>query len=420
MKVLRITHQNNQAGRAQPIWVWPWLSAVILLMAASFASLAGAQTHATAALRPQTPIAKISYAGGYLAQDLDAFGLWTEYKSNGEVNYTFAEAIQNSPPHSETPEGAAPSSFDLIGAAGKVTLRINPQAKTISGEWPNHPMAVIHKITAIDGIVFTQTSPENPAPEIPESVTPAPVSPAPINPVPEIMAPAPIYPGSSSRPDRSSSAQSRPNTGPFLAPRPEQINAARYKTGMFEKTAPTAWVERTDDGRVFNFQQIGLDPTRLYLHDALRQVFVILEPAARRSFIAEQGQGLREMYALTDFSIEPQIDRPSAPSPPPPYTPRPDIADRPGALTPAQRTDCLKSGGVVERAGLLGAERCTIRYDDAGMICADSVNCQGQCRASGNPAIGEQATGVCQANNNPFGCYAEIKNGRAEPMLCVD
>jgi hypothetical protein len=29
-------------------------------------------------------------------------------------------------------------------------------------------------------------------------------------------------------------------------------------------------------------------------------------------------------------------------------------------------------------------------------------------------------TGVCQATDNPFGCFSEVLGGKAGPGLCVD
>jgi hypothetical protein len=89
--------------------------------------------------------------------------------------------------------------------------------------------------------------------------------------------------------------------------------------------------------------------------------------------------------------------------------------------TPGERAACEASGGYVEMAGLLGHERCTRRYTDGGKVCSDSAECEGQCRAenaSGQP--GEAMTGLCTANDNPFGCYAIIDKGRSIGVMCVD
>lgn len=92
-------------------------------------------------------------------------------------------------------------------------------------------------------------------------------------------------------------------------------------------------------------------------------------------------------------------------------------------LSSEQRAACEASGGIVERAGLLGAERCTRTFSDAGSACKSSDDCEGQCRAEpGTEPEGflQLAKGVCQANDNPFGCFANVENGTLGPMLCVD
>lgn len=91
--------------------------------------------------------------------------------------------------------------------------------------------------------------------------------------------------------------------------------------------------------------------------------------------------------------------------------------------TARERTRCDALGGKIERAGMLGYERCTRPYADAGKSCMDSAQCEGQCRTMDDFSIqadGKTTTGQCQVNDNPFGCYGEIKRGRVETMLCVD
>jgi len=85
---------------------------------------------------------------------------------------------------------------------------------------------------------------------------------------------------------------------------------------------------------------------------------------------------------------------------------------------------CAAKGGVVRQEGMLGMPRCTITYADAGEICRDASDCEGRCM--GNDDVTDydarpgEVKGVCEANDSPFGCYAEIRNGTADAMLCVD
>ena len=74
---------------------------------------------------------------------------------------------------------------------------------------------------------------------------------------------------------------------------------------------------------------------------------------------------------------------------------------------------CRKAGG--QRDGLAGAV-CTFAAKDAGKVCTDSADCEGRCEA-GDPG---GATGICSARISPFGCYSEMRDGVAQPALCVD
>jgi hypothetical protein len=67
--------------------------------------------------------------------------------------------------------------------------------------------------------------------------------------------------------------------------------------------------------------------------------------------------------------------------------------------------------------------QCIIAYADAGKRCTDGDQCQGDCRVEGNSVVPEGrpvTAGVCQVDSNRFGCFTTVKNGRAEPTLCVD
>lgn len=81
---------------------------------------------------------------------------------------------------------------------------------------------------------------------------------------------------------------------------------------------------------------------------------------------------------------------------------------------------CVSQGGFVERAGILGAERCTMTYSDGGNICIDSSNCQGKCVTGVGGGDSNAVSGQCQKTDNPFGCYSEVLGGKVQPGLCVD
>ena len=90
--------------------------------------------------------------------------------------------------------------------------------------------------------------------------------------------------------------------------------------------------------------------------------------------------------------------------------------------TPAERKQCEAAGGVIERAGRAGYERCTQSLPDGFKVCTDSDQCLGKCvlNRPGNFPPGTPTDGICAMTDNPFGCQTYIENGRTEPTLCVD
>ena len=91
-----------------------------------------------------------------------------------------------------------------------------------------------------------------------------------------------------------------------------------------------------------------------------------------------------------------------------------------------QMNQCAESGGFLDTRGRRQTLMCVHPYGDAGKSCTSGSDCQGKCiakRAPGDgtlPAAGTTATGSCQADDRLFGCYAEVKGGKARPAICVD
>lgn len=90
------------------------------------------------------------------------------------------------------------------------------------------------------------------------------------------------------------------------------------------------------------------------------------------------------------------------------------------SLAAVDQEACAAAGGEVRMEGMLGLYRCVKPYADAGKACRSSDDCEGKCLASGPEATGEDAVGVCQANDSPFGCYAEVEDGKVTNAICVD
>jgi putative hemolysin len=108
--------------------------------------------------------------------------------------------------------------------------------------------------------------------------------------------------------------------------------------------------------------------------------------------------------------------------PQPPVKPTGETS-QPGGFTremsAADRAACEQSGGTVQRRGRIGMEQCVHRFADAGKTCTDKAQCEGKCVASAvspdTPAVGQ-----CQADDKLYGCYAEVRDGKAPAAICVD
>lgn len=85
------------------------------------------------------------------------------------------------------------------------------------------------------------------------------------------------------------------------------------------------------------------------------------------------------------------------------------------------QASCAEDGGSYQRAGMLGQYRCILPFSDAGKSCSDASDCEGKCLAIDGSTAGEaSARGQCAPDNNPFGCYAEVRNGVVGATRCVD
>jgi len=101
--------------------------------------------------------------------------------------------------------------------------------------------------------------------------------------------------------------------------------------------------------------------------------------------------------------------------------PEPTIEDmRAESLKAIDRPACEAAGGEVRQEGMLGMWRCVKPYADAGAPCSGKADCEGKCLAVDGAMHGEEAVGACQANDSPFGCYAEVEGGKVQGGICVD
>ncbi len=94
------------------------------------------------------------------------------------------------------------------------------------------------------------------------------------------------------------------------------------------------------------------------------------------------------------------------------------------SLAAIDRHACADAGGDIRREGMLGMWRCVIPYPDAGDVCQSASDCAGRCLADDTvtdyDAAPGEIKGVCEADDSPFGCFAEIDGGKLGAALCVD
>jgi hypothetical protein len=96
---------------------------------------------------------------------------------------------------------------------------------------------------------------------------------------------------------------------------------------------------------------------------------------------------------------------------------------------PADRESCEAAGGHWGPIGLSPAEVCTMFTTDAGKECSDSSECQSACVADLSAEEYQTlvknhrpiyTTGRCAASTLSVGCFAYVKNGVVNDILCVD
>ena len=359
------------------------------------------------------PIDVVYFKLGKLVQTNKSKGIWTEYDSRGAERYKFKTSDYSS------------DSLVLKGTKGNVRLIVDFTKNIISGEWPGHDMSPLYEVTRIERTAVAP-QPENKK-DIEVTTSSEKNS--------SIAASA-----QSKKKDFSSSQESMgkpkenkkkgeisgtvPITVPpnkdfgdslgkpvtiTQVPNPSILTTAKYEYGAFEKLEGMDWIEKAQSGRVFNYRKIGHNQRSVFLYDGSRSIMIEIDLQDNKVRSGVSGDGLRPLYDIIEAGNESPI-----------VTPTPSLSENAGAkLSYLERTSCRLKGGEVERAGILGNERCTITYEDGGDICIDSSNCEGLCIANLSPNETD-VSGTCQLNDNPFGCYSEIIAGQATPTLCVD
>ena len=188
------------------------------------------------------------------------------------------------------------------------------------------------------------------------------------------------------------------------------FNNFAYNGGELRRSGDQ-WADyRNDSDAVHLYKLLSQSQSEVFLYSESSRRLYRIDIGDEKLYMASSGGPLNSyanITAMSGVSANPPVVEPPTPV-------------RPGTMSFEEREECIWSGGRVERAGLAGFERCTRPYSHGGKSCADSSECQGQCRVPSDYANQSNIRGVCQMDDNPFGCFAEVKNGRTEFALCAD
>ncbi len=85
------------------------------------------------------------------------------------------------------------------------------------------------------------------------------------------------------------------------------------------------------------------------------------------------------------------------------------------------KESCEAKDGIWKNLGRLQQSGCVLLATDAGKPCTDSKQCQVSCFTSNPEALtGSKVEGQCHYSTEQFGCRTYVRNGVAEPTLCID
>jgi len=251
------------------------------------------------------------------------------------------------------------------------------------------------------------------------------------------------------------------------------VTTAHYNKGWFKKKRSGHWGEYNRNGKLrYSFREVCRGMSSVFLRNDKLGVDIEIDAHNRVIYAQWPGMPRHEMHRITKLKgagptiglrsappyarcpfghsgisikgpgvvlyppstpVQPPVHPPvKPPAPPPVYPPHeppvhsphppvdPEFPLLPGTMPIADKIKCIAEGGFVERAGMAGFERCTKRFSDGGKICTDSSECEGKCFSNTATANQSNVTGNCQKTDNPFGCRAEVSNGKTGFALCVD
>ena len=122
------------------------------------------------------------------------------------------------------------------------------------------------------------------------------------------------------------------------------VTSVQVAAGRFTKTGPQRWLERRDDGKTFNFIEIGRDKWSVYLLDSSRGVKLKIDLKKKQIFYSDTNSPRRSLYPIVSVAAAPtrpqtaappQLQPVPQPSPAPTPTPPPKPSPVPASPVPA-------------------------------------------------------------------------------------
>lgn len=96
---------------------------------------------------------------------------------------------------------------------------------------------------------------------------------------------------------------------------------------------------------------------------------------------------------------------------------------------PTNKTDCEAAGGKWGGVGIFPAKVCNLPTKDAGKICSDGSECEGDCIAELSKSQLDQVMyshatfytkGKCTARRIVVSCHPVVRRGMVKGLLCRD
>lgn len=190
------------------------------------------------------------------------------------------------------------------------------------------------------------------------------------------------------------------------------------------ETAPTPPVMETETGMVMEEELPPVEEVLPPLEEGMMEEEVMTEEAVEEPIeegetmeMEEEGgsllDSLKDMIKPDEEVVAPEEVEVSEPEPV-------EIPTEEEATEYEDAETCRDEGGSwIRGQDAARTQLCLKPYPDAGSPCEDEEDCNGKCLARLNSETDEYE-GYCQKNNNPYGCFVEMKDGKVQKEICIN